>query len=93
LSLLWSRTEFYELRIAVEAERCKVACEDHGSILDFIPLAELLVFDQELRDQSVQTRVLELEFGDTAAVSGSRWILLGREGVSVSYRLRSFSIA
>jgi hypothetical protein len=31
-------------------------------------LAELLVFDQELRDQSMQAGVLDLQFGKTGVV-------------------------
>jgi len=33
-------------------------------------LAELLVFDQELRDQPMQARVLDLQFGKTGVVVG-----------------------
>jgi hypothetical protein len=42
-------------------------------------LAELLVFDQEFRDQSMQARVLDLQFGKTGVVVGRVGLTVHRE--------------
>src|SRR5258708_4450210 len=41
-------------------------------------LAELLVFDQKLGDQTMQARVLDLEFRKTVVVVCGRWSIVNR---------------